>query len=278
MTTYDDKVIVITGGATGIGFGFAKAFGREGAKIVIGEPRENRLQEAVAALEELGIKARYFVCDVTNPESVEALADFAWDTYGRVDFLLNNAGVSSPRNPVPDMPMEDVHRVFDVNFFGVWHGAASFGRRMREQATPAAIYNVGSENSFFSAVPNSTAYLASKHAILGFTEGLREDLPDFIQVGMIVPGWVRSEMGDPRSAHLAMETDRFVEICMPQIKLGAPYVVSHAYNIEHINARHETVSNAYAMHAPRYEGDDEYDVRALIKRMTEARKKAQDNG
>lgn len=269
MNDYQDKVVVITGGATGIGFGFAKAFGAEGAKVVIAEPRKERLQEAVAHLQRLDVEASYFVCDVSDLSAVEALADYAWGTYGQVDVLLNNAGVAAPRNPVPDMPMTNVHKVFDVNFFGVWHGAAVFGKRMRKQGTPAAIYNVGSENSFFSAVPNSAAYLASKHAVLGLTEGLREDLPDFIDVGLIVPGWVRSEMSDPRVVHLAMDTDEFVGICMPQIKAGAPYVVSHAYNMEHIAERYQAVKQAYDTYAPRYDGDDEYDVRTLIKKMAQ---------
>jgi NAD(P)-dependent dehydrogenase (short-subunit alcohol dehydrogenase family) len=103
MKSFNDKTAVITGGATGIGFGFAKAFGADGARIVIGEPRENRLQEAVAALTELGIEARYFVCDVSNPESVHGLADFAWDTFGQVDVLLNNAGITVPHHPVTDL-------------------------------------------------------------------------------------------------------------------------------------------------------------------------------
>jgi NAD(P)-dependent dehydrogenase (short-subunit alcohol dehydrogenase family) len=267
VDNYDGKTVVITGGATGIGFAFAKAFGAEGATIVIAEPREQRLQQSVADLAELGIAASYFVCDVTDPEQVNALADYAWQQHSSVDLLINNAGIALARNPLPSMPLSDVHKIFDVNFFGMWHGAAAFGQRMIEQGSAAAIYNVGSENSFFSAVPNSTAYLASKHAILGMTEGLREDLPDFIDVGLIVPGWVRSEMGDPRSGHLAMDTDRFVAMALPQIKNGEHYVVSHAYNIEHINARHHAVSQAYASYAPRYEGDEEYDVRTVIKGM-----------
>ncbi|MDJ0919767.1 MAG: SDR family oxidoreductase [Henriciella sp.] len=273
MESYKDKVVVITGGATGIGFAFAKAFGSEGAKIVIGEQRENRLQEAVEALKQLDVEASYTVCDVADYDSVEALADFAWDRYGQVDVLINNAGIAARRKPLPDMPMEEVRKLFDVNFFGVWHGSAVFGRRMRDQGTPAAIFNVGSENSFFSAVPRSTAYLASKHAVHGLTEGLREDLPDFITVGMIVPGWVRSELGDPSVAHMAMDADEFVGICMPQMKAGNPYIVSHAYNMEHVRDRYETISEAYAKYAPRYEGDDEYDVRTLIRKMAEARER-----
>lgn len=267
MGNFEGKTVVITGGATGIGFGFAKAFGAEGARIVIGEPREDRLQQAVAALAELDIEARHFVCDVSDPNSVTALADFAWDTFGQVDVLLNNAGITAPRQPVTDLPLEDLHKLFSVNFFGIWHGCALFGKRMIEQGTPALIYNLGSENSFFSAIPNTSAYLASKHAVLGLTEGFRNEMPEFITVGLIVPGFVNSEMHDPKIASQGMPTDHFVSIAMKQIHAGEPYVVTHAHNIEHISARFEAVSRAFKTYAPRYEGDDEYDVPSLIARL-----------
>ena len=92
MKDFKDKVVVITGGATGIGLGFAEAFGKEGAKVVISGRRENRLQEAVEKLASLGIEAKYQVSDATKLEDVEALADFAWDAYGHVDVIVNNAG------------------------------------------------------------------------------------------------------------------------------------------------------------------------------------------
>lgn len=99
-----DNVVIITGGATGIGFALAKAFGRQGARIIIAEPRETHLQEAVKTLNNMGLEATYLVCDVVDITQVEALADFAWETYGQVNLLINNAGVSQsisslgPRN------------------------------------------------------------------------------------------------------------------------------------------------------------------------------------
>jgi len=267
MSSFEGKTVVITGGATGIGFAFAKAFGREGARIVMGEPREHRLREAVDNLAAMEIDAHACVCDVSDPHSVAQFADFAWDQCGRVDVVLNNAGISVPHRPVVDLPFDEMHKVFGVNFFGVWYGAAIFGKRLIAQGTPAAIYNLGSENAFFSSVPNSTAYMASKHAVLGLTDGLRREMPDFITVGLIVPGFVSSEMHQPKMRRLGMDTDQFVALAMRQIRAGEPYVVSHAYNIEHINARHEAISRAFATYAPRYDGDDEFDVASLIARL-----------
>lgn len=268
MKDFKDKTVVITGGATGIGFALAKVFGADGAKIVIGEPRETRLQDAVAALGELGVDARSIVCDVRDPQSVEALARFAWAQHGHVDVLINNAGISPPPSPVTDMPLDHLHNVFNVNFFGVWHGCAIFGRRMIAQGTPAAIYNVGSENSFFTAAPNIAAYVATKHAVLGFTEAFREEMPDFIQVGTIFPGFVRSELIPPRISHLGMDTDRFAEIVVKQVRAGERFVVSHAYNIERIRPRYQDLEKAFETYAPRYDGDEDYDVRTLIARLS----------
>ena len=93
INDFKDKTVAITGGATGIGFALAKAMGEQGARIVIGEPRENRLSEAVEALGKLGPDARSMVMDVPDPDSVEAFADFAWDAFGSVHVLINNAGI-----------------------------------------------------------------------------------------------------------------------------------------------------------------------------------------
>ncbi|MDG1232814.1 MAG: SDR family NAD(P)-dependent oxidoreductase [Pseudomonadales bacterium] len=267
MKNFKDNTVVITGGATGIGFALAKAFGTEGARVVLAEPRLNRLEQSVAALSDLSIDARYCQCDVADPESVSELADFVWRENGQADVLINNAGITAPNHPVTDLPLEELHRVFSVNFFGQWHAASIFGKRMIEQGTPASIYNVGSELSFFSSVPNATAYMATKHAILGLTEGLREEMPEFIDVGLIVPGFVSTEMHRAAVAPLGMNADRFAAIALPQIRAGERFVVTHAYNIEHINARFEAMSTAYLTYAPRYDGDDDYDVKTLIDRQ-----------
>jgi len=266
MRSFEHSSVVITGGATGIGFALAKAFGKEGARVMIAEPRQHRLEEAVALLRAEGIKAVWRTCDVTQSEEIEALADGAWSEFGAVDVLINNAGIKAPNRPVTELDIKDLHAVFDVNFFGMWRGAAIFGKRMIEQGRRASLYSVGSELSFFSSVPNATAYMASKHAVLGMVEGLREEMPDFIDVGLIVPGFVGTEMHAKPVATLGMSADQFAEVVMPQIKNGERFAVSHAFNIEHITKRYEAVSKAYETYAPRYEGDDEFDVKAMMVR------------
>jgi NAD(P)-dependent dehydrogenase (short-subunit alcohol dehydrogenase family) len=264
MRDFNGKVVVITGGATGIGFGYAKAFGKEGAKIVISGLRENRLQEAIDKLTQMGIEAKSMLADASNYEETEKLADFAWESFGKVDVLINNAGMMVPHAPVLDMPMEHIHAIFNVNLFGVVIGSKVFGKRFLEQGTPAAIYSVGSENSLFHATPFNGAYVATKHGVLAFTQSLREETPEFIDVSLICPGFVVSELGPPENMQYGMPTDQFIESTMPQLKANEFYVVSHAYNKVMIDKKHDALSAAYAKYAPRYEGDVQYDVRTNV--------------
>lgn len=264
MHDYREKVVVIPGGATGIGFGFAKAFGVAGAKLVLAGRREKRLMEAVAKLEELGIQAIFKACDVTKPEAVEQLADFAWTWEGHVDVIVNNAGMMVPHAPVLEMPVGSFEQIFAVNFYGVLHGSQVFGRRFVEQGSPAAIYNIGSENSLFHGTPLNGAYVATKHAVFAITQSLFEELPDFIDVSLVCPGFVVSELGPAENMQHGMPTDEFVEAAMPQLMAGEFFVVSHAYNIVPITERYEMLRRAYATYAPRYDGDQRYDVRTII--------------
>ncbi|MDX2276015.1 MAG: SDR family oxidoreductase [Hyphomonadaceae bacterium] len=267
MKDYKDKVVVITGGATGIGFSFAKRFGEEGAKLVIAGRREDRLRQAKAELVAAGAAVEYFVCDVAKDGDMEKLADFAWSAYGKADAIINNAGISLTTMTAIDTPEEEIRRIFDINFFGVWRGSAVFAKRFIAQGTPAAIINLGSENSLFHAVPYGAPYVATKHALLALTESLREELPAFIHVGLICPGLVKSELNDPNFMALGMDTDKFTKIAMAQIKNDEFFIVSHGYNMVWIDKRYEAIRAAYTRYAPREDGDDVFDIRTMMMRL-----------
>ncbi|RPH55094.1 MAG: SDR family oxidoreductase, partial [Lysobacterales bacterium] len=188
-------------------------------------------------------------------------ADFAWRSFGRADVLVNNAGIGPVQSKVIDAKREDVQRVLDVNLFGAWNGVSVFGKRFIEQRTPCAIYNIGSENCFFTAVPEGAGYVASKHAVLAMTMALREEVPDHIEVALICPGLVRSELSKETS--MGMDTDAYAALVLKQIEAGEFLIVSHSYNIVRIRERMEALERAYATYAPRYAGDNEFDVRTL---------------
>ena len=203
--------------------------------------------------------------DVTNLKSVENFAEFTCERYGRVDMLINNAGISGAQGRIDKVDIEEAKKVFDVNFFGVWHGCSVFSKKMIEQGTEAEIYNLGSENSLFVAVPNSVAYVASKHAVFGLSESLRNDLPNFIHVGTIFPGYVDTPLTGQGEG--GMDADKFAEIIKEQIKNKEHIIVSHAYNTVHIEKRNKEIALAYEKYAPRYDGDEEYDVKTILSNL-----------
>ena len=253
---YQGQVAVITGGAGGIGRALGEALVAQGAQVVLAD----LVGEGV------------FVCDVTRPEDCAALADEAFGRFGRVDLLVNNAGIGGAHGRLAQVPLDEARRVFEVNFWGVWNCCAAFVPRMAAQDHPSAIYNVASENALFCAMPRAAAYIASKHAVLGLTENLREDLPPHVHVGTIIPGWVATGINPEAIRDQAMAAEEYAGIILPQIAARERFVVSHAYNVERMHERVDALESAFATYAPRYPGDDEYDVRLFIQRMREQRR------
>jgi NAD(P)-dependent dehydrogenase (short-subunit alcohol dehydrogenase family) len=145
-----------------------------------------------AELHELGTDATGVGCDVTDRHAVEQLADAAWERYGHVDVVANNAGVFPKFSSALDIDEQDARWVLEVNLFGVWHGCAVFGKRFVEQGTPAHILNTGSENSVGVPHTHAAFYTASKHAVLGFSDVLRRELPEFVGVSVLCPGMVET--------------------------------------------------------------------------------------
>ncbi len=265
MKDFKNKVVVITGGATGIGFGLAKRFGQEGAIIRIAGLRENRLQEAVQTLEKNGVTASYQICDVTKETDLIELEQSTRILYGSVDVLVNNAGISGVRKSIFDISQAEIMDLLNVNYFGVWTGIRVFGKQMIAAGTPCAIYNVGSENSFFNAVINAH-YISGKCAILGLTKSLRDEAPDFMKVGIIIPGFVFTEIGPEKFMKGGMSPDEFADKLLPQMKAEQFYLVGHSYNMVRITEEYEQIKAAFDKYAPRYEGDEKYDVKILNER------------
>ncbi|MBX7500244.1 SDR family NAD(P)-dependent oxidoreductase [Qipengyuania sp. YG27] len=250
---------VITGGASGIGLAIAKLLAGRGVRVMLADLPGERLDQAVASIE--GALAQ--PCDVAEPGQVEALADAAFERLGTVELLLNNAGVGAPRGRLWEVDPAEARRHFDINFWGAWHGCRAFAPRMIAQDLPGAIYNTGSENSLFCAVPHTAAYIAAKHAVLGMTESLREDLPEHIHAGLVIPGWVFTPLGDPAVMRHGMDVDEYAAIVVPQLLARRRFVVSHRSNLKRIDERIEALHESYAA----YGVDDDMDVRDVIARL-----------
>ena len=262
MADFAPKTAVITGGASGIGLALAKRLVGSGARVMVADLSGEPLKRA-ADIEGL----LPHECDVSDLAQVEALADAAFGAFGQVDLVLNNAGQGGVRGKMWEVDPEAARAHFDVNFWGVWNGCKVFAPRLIEQGTEAAIYNTGSENSWFCAVPQTAAYIAAKHAVLGMTESLREDLPGHVHAGLIIPGWVYTPLGPEQFMKWGMDVEAYVDIILPQILARRRFVVSHGYNTVRIGERMDALMESYKAYALSVEEDAKHDVRLVFEKL-----------
>jgi len=210
------KVAVITGGAGGIGKALAEELVAEGVKVVIADVRADLLDATVAELTERGGEAIGVVTDVTDVESMRALADATWAAFGGCHLLFNNAGVGAPSAKPWESPPNDWRWVFNVNLHGVANGVHAFVPRMIEAGEEGYVVNTSSSNGGLSHMPSAAVYASSKAAVSSFTETLQNQfLADELKLrasvfypsgGMLRTNlWVADQV---RPAELAREVPR----------------------------------------------------------------------
>lgn len=184
---------VITGATSGIGRETALEFISSGARVVLAGRRKERLSELVAEIESKGGKALAHPTDVADQEQVENLINKTIERFGRIDVLINNAGVGLAAR-FDEMAIEDFRRLMDVNFWGAVYACKAALPVMKRQQEGGVIINVSSILGK-RGVPFETAYCASKFALSGFSEALRtEVMTDKIDVSTIFPGAVETEI------------------------------------------------------------------------------------
>jgi NADP-dependent 3-hydroxy acid dehydrogenase YdfG len=187
-----DKVVVITGASSGLGEAAARLLAKEGAKLVLGARRLDRLQALAGALS-LGEDA-ILQTDVTDVGQVRRLVDHAVKTHGRVDVVINNAGLM-PHSPLERGKVEDWDRMIDVNIKGVLYGIAAALPHMKTQKS-GHIINVSSVAGH-KVGPGGAVYAATKHAVRVISEGLRQEVKPYnIRTTIISPGALATELPD----------------------------------------------------------------------------------
>jgi len=195
--SYDlkDKVVLITGGSRGLGLVLAREFQKRGAKVAICARDAEELLRAESDLQSRG-EAFAAQCDVTNKHSVEEMVDLVYERYGRIDVLVNNAGVIQV-GPLEVMTPADFQRAMDTHFWGPLNTILAVLPMMRQQGC-GRIVNISSVGGKI-AVPHMIPYSASKFALVGLSKGLRAELAkDGIAVTTVCPGLMRT--GSPRNA------------------------------------------------------------------------------
>ncbi|MCG6138497.1 MAG: SDR family oxidoreductase [Nostoc sp. LLA-1] len=191
MSAIENKVVIITGASSGLGEATAKRLATSGAKLMLAARREDRLKELVAAIDKSGGTAIYRVTDVVDRAQVEALAKETLSTYGRIDVLINNAGLM-PLSPLDQVKVEEWDRMIDVNIKGVLYGIAAVLPIMRQQKSGHVI-NLSSVAGH-KVFAGSAVYCATKYAVRAISEGLRLESNGEIRSTNISPGAVATEL------------------------------------------------------------------------------------
>jgi NADP-dependent 3-hydroxy acid dehydrogenase YdfG len=202
MNGVTNKIVLVTGASSGIGEATVRELAAAGAKLFIGARRGERLQ---ALAEELGESVAWQPLDVTDGASFDAFATAAENRFGRIDALVNNAGVM-PLSPLAGLKRDEWKKMFDVNVHGVLNGIAAVLPRFVRQES-GHVVNVASIAAHM-VMPTAAVYCASKFAVWAITDGLRQEHDD-IRATVISPGVVATELGhdisDPEVASALQE-------------------------------------------------------------------------
>jgi NADP-dependent 3-hydroxy acid dehydrogenase YdfG len=193
MMGHQDKVVAITGASSGIGEATALMLAERGAKVVLGARGPDRLNALAARIATAGGEASCLPTDVTRRADLEALVELACERYGKLDALVNNAGVM-PISPLADLRVDDWEQMVDVNIKGVLYGIAAalpvfhrqgFGHIINTASTAAT-----------RVTPPMAVYSGTKAAVRAISEGLRQEAGDSLRVTIITPGMTRTNFAD----------------------------------------------------------------------------------
>jgi NAD(P)-dependent dehydrogenase (short-subunit alcohol dehydrogenase family) len=282
MDIYGSRALV-TGGASGIGRAIVDALIAQGARVLIADIDGDRAQ-AVAI--EIGCGAVGAQCDVSDHASVVALADFADASFGGVDLVFANAGVSVG-GPLLDASPQALDWIFGVNVRGVWSTAAVFGKRLRDSGRTGHICITGSEHSLGLQHAGVGLYTATKHAVLGIADVLRVELPATIGISILCPGLVVSELHLSKR-HGPLPQDDAATLAfggalmshgMPAGLVGAAavngvrdghfFIVTHPAAVAAARSRWEEIATAFAAQAPWSPAAERYEVNKVVAAVTE---------
>jgi NADP-dependent 3-hydroxy acid dehydrogenase YdfG len=205
MSQIAEKVIVITGASSGIGEATARLLASQGARVVLGARRSERLEALAADIRNQGGTAEYRATDVGREEDVQALVDLALERFGRVDVLVNNAGVM-PLSPLAALKIGEWNRMIDVNIRGVLHGIAAVLPSM-QQRRAGQIINVASIGAY-KPIATGAVYCATKAAVVSLSEALRQEVGADIRITVVSPGVTKSDLAETISDGATLEMIR----------------------------------------------------------------------
>nr|WSY53415.1 SDR family oxidoreductase [Streptomyces sp. NBC_00886] len=230
-TTATPKVVLITGASSGIGEATARRLAAAGHQLVLGARRADRLAALAKDIEADTGSAFPHVLDVTDPDSMQSFVSAAHDRYGRIDVLVNNAGVM-PLSRLDALKVDEWDRMIDVNLRGVLHGIAAVLPIMQAQGA-GHIVNIASVSGL-RVDPTAAVYSATKHAVRALSEGLRQESRE-LRVTVISPGLTRSELTETISDQAtkdAVTGQMGIAIPAPAIGEAVHYAITQPADVD----------------------------------------------
>jgi len=216
-----ERVAIVTGAARGIGFAVAERLSRAGARVVVADVDEEGAVEAVERLREAGAQAVEAVADITDPEEVDVMVERAVDVFGRLDVLVNNAGITGRDAPLSRITDEDWERVLRLNLTATFYCCRAAISYMRERRS-GAVVNVASISGK-EGNPNMIPYSVSKAGVICLTKALaREVIHDGVRVNCVAPAVIETPLLD----QLQPEAIEYMTSKIPMGRMGRPEEVA----------------------------------------------------
>jgi NAD(P)-dependent dehydrogenase (short-subunit alcohol dehydrogenase family) len=237
------RTAVVTGAASGIGLAVAEAFVAEGMRVVMADVDEERLGTEAARLADEGAEVHAVAVDVRDPDAVERLGRAAVDRYGDLHVAVNNAGIVTGGLSW-EIPLEDWHRVLDVDLWGVIHGIRSFVPRILSSGEEGHVVNVA---SMAAVLPRGRLgpYTVAKHGVLGLSDVLRAELEEIgapVGVSVVMPGLIRTGMNPVGTVEASVVGANVVDA----IRRGRAYVFTDDHHTTEVEARLQAILGARA--------------------------------
>jgi len=227
MKRFEGKVVLITGGSSGIGADSARAFSEEGAKVVITDVDEEKGKELAQEINDAGGKALFMKHDVSSTQETKRIVESVVEKFGRLDVAFNNAGIGGPSLPLSEYPEEDWERVISINLLGVYYGMKYEIQQMLKQGGGAIVNN----SSILGKVGfnNASAYVAAKHAVVGMTKAAAlEYSSKNIRINAVNPAFIKTPLLEASGMKEGTDMYDMLVGLHPIGRLGEPREVTNA--------------------------------------------------